>query len=413
MREGPPREKQWVSWFYVMIWTLIIYVTIPLARTIQKFVNQHWSRELFTYAVLAAIIIALLAAVHHVIRHQTDSRGSYFWLLAVAAIFVGYTIELGKKSPEEAIHFVQYGVLGFWVYRALTHRLKDFSIYFAAAIICGIIGIIDEFIQWLTPQRLWGLLDIWMNFFSASMVLIAIAKGLKPKFIASVPIRANLRLLCRLLLLATILLGICLMNTPPRIAWYAEKIPWFAFLKENESMMLEYGYLYEDPEIGMFRSRLSPAALKQTDLQRAVKAAEILNRFQDMSKYREFLKIFTPVTDPFVHEARVHLFCRDANFIRSKRNESDSEKYTKQLTEAFRENEIMEKYFPNTLRHSAYACSPKLLALANRHLLRNKVFNSWVSRELVTRVSEAQVFGFFIVLIISLMLIHWYLGKSK
>jgi len=144
--EGPPRERQWISWLYVVIWSLIIFVTIPLARVIQEFVYQHWGREIFAYVVMAAILIALVASAVYIRHNRPASRAKYLWLLAVAVIFFGYTIELGKGSPEEAIHFVQYGLLGFLVYRTLSHRLWDFSIFLAAAIICGIIGTIGEVI---------------------------------------------------------------------------------------------------------------------------------------------------------------------------------------------------------------------------------------------------------------------------
>jgi hypothetical protein len=411
MIQGPPQEKLWVSWLYVIIWSLIIFVTIPLARAIQKFVSQQWSREVFTYVVLAAVVIALVAAVHYVIRHRLTSRGRYFWLLAVAAIFVGYTIELGKKSPEEAIHFVQYGALGILVYRALTHQIQDISIYFAAAIICGIFGIVDEFIQWLTPRRYWGFRDIWINFFAASLVQIAIVKGLKPKYISNRPSRTNLRFLCRLVIAVAVLIGASLMNTPARIAWYAERIPGLGFLRQNESVMAEYGYLYDDPDIGIFRSRLSPDELKKTDLKRATDAVAILNIYRDRSAYQEFLSIYTPVSDPFLHEARVHLFSRDYSFSLAKIYKDKPKQHAKLLTTVFRENQILEKYFPNTLRQSAYVWSLDKLSLAKKHLLRNGVFESWVSRHLITGFSEAQIASFFTLLVLGLTLLYWYLGK--
>jgi hypothetical protein len=413
MFEGPPREKPWVSWLYVVIWSLTIFVTIPLARAIQQYISENWGRELFTYVVLVNIAIAFIVAIYCVIKHRTASLGSYSWLLALAAIFVGYTIKLGQRSPEEAIHFIQYGVLGVFVYRALTHRLQDVSIYFAAAIICAIIGTIDEIIQWLTPKRYWGIKDIWLNFFASSLVQIAIAKGLKPKFIFSIPNRANLRLLCRFVFVVVVLLGACFLNTPQRIAWYAGRIPLLEFLIENESVMLEYGYLYDDPDIGIFRSRLPLAHLKQSDQERANEAAEILDLYQDDSKYQEFLRIFTPVSDPFLHEVRVHLFRRDRNFANSTLNKDNPIKHAKHLTIAFRENQIVERYFPNTLLQSAYVWSQDEFTLAEEHLLRNEVYVSGVSRRLITRISEDQVIGFFVVLIFGLAFVHWRLGKNK
>ena len=411
MLKSPPREQPWVSWLYVVIWSLIIYVTIPFARAFQIFIYRQWSRDVFTYVTLAAIAISFVTATRCVIRRRPISRSSFFWLLAVAAIFFGYTMSLGKKSPEEAIHFIQYGMLGLLVFRALTHRLQDASIYFAAALICGIVGYIDELIQWITPQRYWGLGDIWINFFAAALVQVAIAKGLRPKFIDKPPSAANLRFLCRLTIAAIIIFGAALLNTPDRILWYAERIPGLAFLKHNDSVMLEYGYLYSHQDTGIFRSRFSSKELKFNDRKRGKEAAAILVRYRKKSEYKDFLKKYTPTSDPFVHEAGVHLYSRDINIDRAANDKNDTRKYAERLTVAFRENQIMEKYFSNTLHYSGAVWSADQLALVKRHLLPDWARESWVSRELVTRISEIQLGLFFTLLLAGLAILHWYLGK--
>lgn len=63
MLKSPPQEKQWLSWLFVVIWILIIFVTIPLARAIQKYVYQEWNRDLFTYVVAAITAMTLAVAV--------------------------------------------------------------------------------------------------------------------------------------------------------------------------------------------------------------------------------------------------------------------------------------------------------------------------------------------------------------
>ena len=408
----PPQEKQWLSWLYVVVWTLIIFMTIPLARAIQQFVYQEWSRDLFTYVVLALTLMGFLAAVNYIRQFRSASRSNIIWLAAVTGIFIVYTIQLGKMNPEEAIHFVQYGVLGILVYRALAHRLHDSSIYLVAAVICGIIGLLDEFTQWLTPGRFWGLRDIWMNFFSAAVVQIAIAKGLKPKFINGRPGPTNLLFLIRLMIAAVAIMGANMLLTPPRIAGLANWISWLEFLSRNEGVMLEYGYLYEVPEIGVFRSRFAPEDLKKTDLVRGVEAAEILDRFPDKSSYRPFLKIYTPITDPFVHEARVHLFRRDAYFTAADKYKAEPQNYAERLTVAYRENQILERYFPETLKNSDHLWRDEKKALTRSHLLDDKLYDSRVSQNLITQVSEGQVACLFIIIILGLILLHRHIGKK-
>jgi hypothetical protein len=390
----------------VGLWSLFIFLTIPLAPMIGALVAERWGRDLFTYLVLVTIAAALITLVYRAVRTGLMTfRGSYFWLTLVAATFAGYTLLLGGKSPEESIHFIQYGVLGVLVFRALAIKRHDASIFFSAAAICGIIGTIDETIQWLVPQRLWDLRDIWINFLAAALVQVAIALGLKPAFLAPRPSRANLRFLCRLLVAAAVILGTNLLNTPPRIAWYAERIPGLEYLLVNESVMLEYGFLYDDPDIGVFRSRLAPDALRAADRERAAEAAAILNRFRDRSDYKTFLSLYTPVNDPFVHEARVHLFSRDANFEIAMEKKAHGEKYAGNLNDAYRQNQILEKYFPHTLRSSDSEWPIEKRTLAQKHLRHDKRFESFVSRHLITRISETQVILFCALLVLGFVLL--------
>jgi hypothetical protein len=413
MLNRPPKEKQWVSWIYVVIWSLIIFVTIPLGLVLQEFVVQRAGSEIVTYAVIATIASAIVASAVY-LRHVAASGKRYIWLLAVGAIFIGYTIKLGE-IPVESIHFIQYGLLGVLIYRALTHRIRDISIYFSAAFIGGIVGMLDELIQWITPERFWGLNDIWINLFAASLVQVGIAKGLGPSLIFGWYGGKNLRFLCGLTMVAVFLLGVSMLNTPERISWYAERVTFLTFLKKNESVMVEYGYVFKDPDIGIFRSRFSPKELNEVDRTRAKEAAAILGNYQEGIKYRQFLKTYTSLSDPFVHEIVVHLFCRDSHLSSSTRYKEDMEKYAENLTVAYRENQILEKYFPHTLHHTSFVWSADTLSLAKRHLLRDKIYDSWVSRSVITRFKEGQVAVFFSFLLIVLALVHWYLrgGKSS
>lgn len=408
---GPAREKRWVSWLYVVLWSLIIYATIPFVRPIQKFVAQNLGREMFTYVVLAAIGLACVAVARHIIRSRLSSIGGYFWLLAVAAVFLGYTVKLSKHNPEEAVHFIQYGILSILVFRALTHRFSDLSIYFIAAMICGIIGTIDELIQWITPKRVWDLRDIWINFLAGSLVQVGIALGLRPIYFENRPSRANLRSLCRTSIVAVFILWICLLNTPSRIAWYSDRISGLAFLKHHDSVMLEYGYLHTHQDTGIFRSRFTAEELRLNDHKRAQEAGKIVDLYRTKTQYMEFLQIYTPISDPFVHEARVHLHSRNYHFMKAQEHRDDPYLYKRHLNIAYRENRIMERYFTKTLQSSSYAWPADRLDYVKSHLLQDWTRPSWVSRGLVTGASEAQVGLLFVILLVGLAILNSYLGR--
>ena len=414
MLDSTPREREWVSWSFVALWSVVIFLTIPFARHIQWFVSDHWGRQTFSYLVIGVVVITAVAAAAHLLRRRAARVGNYVWLLLVAAIFIRYTIQL-RAAPEEAFHFVQYGVLGLFTYRALSHRIHDAGIYIAAAVVAAIVGIIDEVIQWLTPERFWGLKDIWLNFFAGALTQLAIAKGLRPSLITGPPSPYSIQYICRVCAIALVLLGASLFNTPSRIAWYAERIQPLAFLMTNESMMIEYGYLYIDPEIGRFRSRLSPFALTKNDVERARDAARILDRYRERSEYREeFLRIYNPMTDPFVHEARVHLFRRN-RFLRKAEEvkNSDENEYRDRLTVAFRENRIMEKYFPHTLAQSSYVLPREQIAFLAQNQLATEVFDSRVSQGLITQISERELAFIFALGLCALFLVHRHYKKKS
>jgi VanZ family protein len=408
-----PREKEWVSWFYVVLWSLVIFVTIPFARPIQIFVSNNWGRDLFGYLVIAITVIIFGVTAINLLRFRKPSRSGYVWLLLISVIVIYYTVRLMAAAPEEALHFVQYGFLGILIFRALSHRSRDVSIYFVAAVIGGIIGIIDETIQWATPRRYWALGDIWLNFFGTLLSQVAIAKGLRPLSISGTPSRRGLLLFCRLFALALVLLGLSFSNTPTRISWYSERISFLEFLKTNESVMLEYGYLYKDPDFGRFRSRLSPEELSRIDLERGVEAAMVLDQFREDSAYGRFLELYTPVNDPFLHEARVHLFRRDRYMANSLLVVNDEEEYRRYLSIAYCENQIMEKYFPNTLYKSGYVLSTEQSAYLSERFSPEDEYDSAVSWQLITRITEIQLQIVLIFLLTVVGAVYRYYRKNE
>ncbi len=411
MFHSPPKEKEWVSWLLFALWSLVIFVTIPLARTVGEFVEQHLGRQTFTYVVIAVVTLVAVAAIIYRIRLSV-SHHSYIWLAFVSMVFIGYTVRL-SAAPEEAVHFLEYAVLGSLIYRALTHRVKDGSIYFMALMIGAMVGTMDEAIQWVTPKRFWDLGDIWLNFLAVGLTQVAIAKGLRPSLISGRPGAQNIQRLCLLTVAAVLFLAASLLNTPTRIAWYAEQIPILKFLTTNESAMFEYGYFYEDPEIGSFTSRLSPQELSQADEDLAVVSAAILNQYRSDSAYSDFLEKYTPVSSPFVHEARVHLFRRDRHIQRAEEEEVDEDTYREYLAIAYRENLIMGKYFSETLSRSDYILAPGQIAFLKENQSPDASFTSRVSYDLVTKISEQQIMVGLAVILLGLTIVYRHFGKKR
>ncbi len=407
----PPGEREWVSWLYVFLWSLGIYLSIPFVRAFVRYVDREWGRELFIYVVVAVAVVMAALCVAFLLRRRGAPVGSYLWLLAVAAIFIGYALSL-RASPPEAIHFIEYGVLSLLLFRALSHRIRDASIYVIATLCGTIVGIIDEAIQWAVPRRFWDLRDIGFNLVAVALVQLAIWRGIRPAIISATPDAARIRLTCRFALVAVCLLGVSFVNTPDRVDWYVDRAPFLAFLHDPLDNMIEYGYRYSAPDSGTFQSRLSLEELERLDRERAPEASEVLDSYRDPERYVEFLTTYTVSRDPFLHEARVHLFRRDRFVMRAEEETDDQDRRREFFTVAYWENRILEKHFGRTLAMSSYVWPPELKAQVERNALPGYEYQSAVSRRLLTGVSEPQAIGGLVVVLALLLFLGGFWGRA-
>lgn len=407
MFDRPPREREFLSWAYVVLWSGLTFATVPFVRDVVDYVGGRWGHDVFTYGVAAIVILVAVAVIALLLKRRISVAG-YAWLLGIAGLIVYQTFELQAGSPVEAVHFVQYGILSLLLYRAFTHRVRDYSIYVAATIAGTIIGMIDETVQWVTPRRHFGVQDIWLNCTAVALVQAALAAAIRPTIISGWPDSASVGRLCRLGAVAVAYLGLCLLNTPDRIAWYTARVPLLDFI-DKSSVMVQYGYLHRDPAIGLFRSRLTTEELRRLARERAEEGARILDRYRDRNQYRAFLDIYTPVTDPFLHEARVHLFSRDVNLERARKAEADDK--PRLFAAAYGENRILEAYFGELLRASSYAWPAELEAEVRASAHTDEAFESKSGRSLVTAYSQQQVFWVFLSLVVGLLLLGRYFGR--
>ncbi|MDH3685547.1 MAG: VanZ family protein [Myxococcales bacterium] len=405
MFERAPREPEWVSWLWVALWSGFVFALVPLARALEAIVEGRLGRVAFLYAVFAALALAGGLAVRQLWRAGGVPAGQALALAIVGAFYAAYIWQL-RDSPVEALHFVQYGVLGILAFRALSQRIPDPSVYVGAALVGGAVGILDEAIQWATPQRVWDLRDMGFNFIGAGAIQVGIAAGIQPAHISPRLTPRGLRRICAIAGGCVLLLTLSLLNTPPRIAAYTQAVSGLSFLAERPDVMIEYGHRYEDPEVGVFRSRYSPADLARVDAERGHEAGGTLAVFPGDAA--AFLAEYTAIRDPFLHEMRVHLFRRDRYLETAESRREGSGKWRSLRKVAARENLILERYFPVTLQHSG----AKLGEAERRRLAEDAQpgtpYESRVSEGLITRFREVHV----IVGAASSMLLLWVLARA-
>jgi VanZ like family len=354
-------HRKVAAWAWVGSCTLAIFSIVPLARLIQNFVSSRWGRAAFGFTVLGGIGAAFLGLVYILyFRLKTRSLPRYLWLTVILGLYVQFTLRLWR-APEEAVHFLEYGLLGFLLFRALSLTIRDKSVYLTAFLAGSLVGTADEILQWLTPGRYWDFRDVGLNALAAGLIQVALWKGVRPAIIDERPRPKALKRVSVLLAVQVIVLGLCASNTPARVARLAARFPSLAFLLREEPMY-EFTIKHIDPEAGVFFSRLSLAGLEADDINRSDEWVRVLAEWKDKS-YADFLAHYSPLIHPFLYEMRIHIFRRDRKFEEGRRAKTDKAR-REAFFVAFRENRILEKHFRRTLVKSGYQWNPELRAEA-------------------------------------------------
>ena len=406
MLDTPPRESEIQSWLYVTAGALAIFITIPIARGLRELIREHVGITFFLYIAFALIIIAGYLAAKN-LRKRDIPLNAKVLLLVIFFAFISYVYSL-RAIPEEAIHVTEYGAIGLLVYRALTHRMRDIGIYLAASLIVGMIGIIDEYIQWLIPSRVFDFRDIRTNFIAGALTQVAIAVGLRPRLIRGLPSNKNWSRICYISSAVLLLLALGFINTPQRIAWYSTKIPVLSYLMDSKSMMVEYGYRFDDPEIGIFRSRFALEELLEMDRKRGDIVRGALDKYIKGEGYKAFQSIYTVVRDPHTHEAGVHLFRREVYFDLGHNKPQREAEY---FLIADRENRILTKYFSNSIENSKHKWREDIESEIRMKASKGIPYESKVSKNLITKYNEKQINYFFVTLILFFVIFGVYFGK--
>ncbi len=164
----------------------VFFITAAITYTVAMYAGSGWLRQLasqcrqaagthLSLAVTGGLLILLCGLLY---LRRPPIRG--YRLPSLALLLAGYGLALWYlRMPEERLHLLQYGLLTFFVARALPERLETVSRSLLMIGLVTLAGIGDELIQAWRPNRVGDIRDVVINFVSALLAerLLAVTSG--------------------------------------------------------------------------------------------------------------------------------------------------------------------------------------------------------------------------------------------
>lgn len=152
------REKRF--WAFAFIVFIAIYATLFIDEPmISFFSNQDIQAYIFVFVMM---VIGITIVLHSL--KNTTSKTELTLILGIIAVYIMFFLRLGL--PERS-HLMEYSILTIFIHKALIERFKyrdnKLKPVVFTFIMTVLIGVIDECIQLMLPNRVFDINDILFN----------------------------------------------------------------------------------------------------------------------------------------------------------------------------------------------------------------------------------------------------------
>lgn len=144
----------------------LIYATLGLVPAPLAYLRSH---GVLRYT-LATLFLVCWAVILTLLGRRSRQTWRFMAMVAVGGLYA--SVARHVSTPEEQLHFVQYGLAGVLFVRAVRPTARNEYLSYAVALILAILaGWLDEIIQGHLPNRHYDPHDIALNAVSAFLGL--------------------------------------------------------------------------------------------------------------------------------------------------------------------------------------------------------------------------------------------------
>lgn len=146
------------KWLLVVSYSIFILATLPVARSAWNWIGVSNGK-----IILVGLYIGALGYTFAKLRN---------YIILFTILFLSVLVFRFIDIPAERIHFIEYGILGWMAYWAAGNNMRGLFIALGYIVI---MGVLDEVVQWILPDRYFDMRDIGMNIFGGVIgILLAV-----------------------------------------------------------------------------------------------------------------------------------------------------------------------------------------------------------------------------------------------
>jgi choline-sulfatase len=159
------------AWLAAILYVGFVYSTISLMPKVWKILSAYTQGTIRYIGILAVVLVGV-AILWQTWRRVGKRTWKPYVVLGCIGLVYGYLLKEYTVFPSERLHLVEYGFVGYFFFKALSIDFSNRHAYIASFVLTVLVGVGDECIQWVLPQRFFELKDVQLNAISGGLGLL-------------------------------------------------------------------------------------------------------------------------------------------------------------------------------------------------------------------------------------------------
>lgn len=170
-----------IDWTVVFSTYLLLLLMTPVSGRLLKYLDENTANAFLNAAINTIIGLIFISFLAFLIKSVKARRAApYAWLIFFFIITVSFLSKV--EITRQRLHFLGYGIMSLFLYRALRHKVGTKMLYAWTSGIIITFAILDETVQSVVGSgRSFELKDVGIDWLSGLLAQLLIVLVARPK----------------------------------------------------------------------------------------------------------------------------------------------------------------------------------------------------------------------------------------